>query len=58
MIICYIVPEIRHVTEVIFIFNFNFNFFLILILILFFQKWKKYLEISSFYFYEPKIIIT
>ena len=60
MIICYTVPEIWHVTDVIVMFHFGLFFALLcpnsqknenL------KKWKKCLEISSFYRSVPKIMI-
>ena len=60
MIICYTVPEIWHVKDVIVMFHFGLFFALLcpnsqknenL------KKWKKCLEISSFYRSVPKIII-
>ena len=62
MIICYTVPVIQHVTDVIFIFQF------VLIFAFYhpnnpknqiFEKWKKMLwDISSVYTCVPKVIIT
>ena len=61
MIICYTVPEIWHVTDVIIIFNFR-PFFAILPTnspqIKISKNWKKkHLKISSFYTCVPKIMI-
>ena len=60
MIICFTVPEIWHMTHVTFIFHFGLFFALLPpnspknenI-----KKWKKYLELSSFYKCSPKIMI-
>ena len=65
MIICYAVPEIWHVTHVIFIFHFRLFFVLLqggkspltAQKIKTSKKWKKHLEISSFYTCVPKIMI-
>ena len=50
MIICYFVAEIWHVTNVIVIFHFELFFALL-------KKWKKHLQISSFYICVPKFMI-
>ena len=60
MIICFTVPEIWHMTHVTFIFHFGLFFALLPpnspknenI-----KKWKKCLELSSFYMCSPKIMI-
>ena len=61
MIICYTVPEIGRVTDVIVIFHFGLFFALLPSLtaqkIKILKKWKNLLEISSFYICVPKIII-
>ena len=53
MIICYTVPEMRHVVNVIVIFHFELFFFpftpLITRKMKISKKWKKHLDISSFY---------
>ena len=56
MIISYTVPEIWHVTHVIIIFHFGL-FFALLRSKNQNLKWKKHLEISSFYTCVPKIMI-
>ena len=53
MITWYTVPEIWHVTDVIVIFHFGLFF----VKWKFQKKWKKHLEISSFYTCVPKILI-
>ena len=62
MIICYTVPEIWHMTDVSIIFHFHFSSFALLLpqqpkKWKFQKKWKKHLEISSFYTSVPKIMI-
>ena len=60
MIICYTVPVIQCMTDVILIFYFELFFTLLPMTqkIKILKKWKKYLEISSFYTWAPKIMIT
>ena len=61
MIICYTVPEIWCVMDVTFIFHFGPFFALLLPItaqkLKISKKWKKDLEISSFYTIVPKIMI-
>ena len=61
MIICYIIPEMRCVTDVIVIFHFELFFALLPPLtaqkIKISIKWRKYLEISSFNISVPKIML-
>ena len=60
MIICYTVPEIWCVTDVTVIFHFGLFFTLFPTnspKIKLLKKWKKYLEIASFYICAPKIMM-
>ena len=57
MIICNTVPEIWHVTHVIVIFHFGLFFALLSKKSKFQKKWKKCLEIPSFYTCVPKTMI-
>ena len=59
IIICYTVPEIRCLMDVILIFYFGLFFALLTAQkIKISKKWKKHLEISLFYTCVPKIMIT
>ena len=57
MIIYYTVPKIWHVMDVIVIFHFGLSFALTVPKMKIFKKWKKWLDISSFYTSVPKIMI-
>ena len=57
MIIYYTVPKIWHVMDVIVIFHFGLSFALTIPKMKIFKKWKKWLDISSFYTSVPKIMI-
>ena len=57
MIIYYTVPKIWHVMDVIVIFHFGLSFALPVPKMIIFKKWKKWLDISSFYASVPKIMI-